>query len=88
MIRLPVVKLLTRPGCTLCDQAKFVLRRVKETQPFDGKVVNILQQQKYMPYNDELPVILVEEEPVCRTKVVESEIREAVKEAFNRINNH
>lgn len=44
MIRLPIVKLLTRPGCTLCEKAKFILKRVKEVAPFDGKVVNILQQ--------------------------------------------
>lgn len=56
-------------------------------QSFEGKVVNILKQQEYLVYNDELPVILVEEQPVCRVKVDEAVIREAVHNAFNRINN-
>ena len=74
-MRLPVVKLLTRPGCCLCDQAKFVLRRVKEVVPFDGKVVNILQNETYLHQNDELPVILVEEVAVCKIKINEEAIR-------------
>jgi hypothetical protein len=35
-----------------------------------------------MIYNNELPVILVEEEPVCRTKIVEKDLRAAI-EAVN-----
>ena len=75
---LPIVKLLTRPGCVTCDKAKFVLRRVKEVAPFEGKVVNILQNRQYMIYNDELPVILVDEEVACRIEVDESVVRKAV----------
>lgn len=86
MIRLPIVKLLTRPGCTLCDQAKFILKRVKEVAPFDGKIVNILQQTQYLQFNDELPVILVEEEPVCRIKVDEAIVKKAVIDAQSKIN--
>jgi hypothetical protein len=85
-MRLPVVKLLTRPGCCLCDQAKFVLRKVKEVAPFEGKVVNILQESAYFRHNDDLPVILVEEELVCKTRVDEKSIREAVICATNRLN--
>jgi hypothetical protein len=87
MYRLPIVKLLTRPGCTLCDQAKFILQRVKEVQPFEGKVVNILRADEYLHFNDELPVILVEEEVICRTRVDESAVREAVAKAYKKINN-
>jgi hypothetical protein len=38
---------------------------------FDVKVVNILKEDKYKVYNDELPVILVDERPVCRVKIIE-----------------
>ena len=62
MNRLPLVKLLTRPGCTTCDQAKFVLKKIKgRGVQFEGKVINILKERQYMIYNDELPVILVDE---------------------------
>ena len=42
-MKLPLVKLLTRPGCVTCDKAKFVLKRIKaQGVDFEGKVVNIL----------------------------------------------
>jgi hypothetical protein len=45
---------------------------------FDVKVVNILKEQQYQIYNDELPVILVNEVPVCKVKIVEQVIRDAI----------
>ena len=79
MQRAPVVvKLLTRPGCTLCDQAKFIIRRIRDTErsiSMEAKSVNILKETQYLHYNDELPVILVDETPVCRTEVKESVLR-------------
>lgn len=85
-MRLPIVKLLTRPGCSLCDQARFVLRKVKQVAPFEGKVVNILNEPAYLVHNDFLPVILVEEEPVCKTRVEEAIVRDAVIAATKRLN--
>ena len=40
--------------------------------------MNILKEEKYKIYNNELPVILVEEEPICRVKIVEQALREAI----------
>lgn len=81
-----MVKLLTRPGCVTCDQAKFVLKKIKaQGTNFDGKVVNILKERSYIGYNDELPVILVEEEPICKISVNESELREAIEKATKRL---
>ena len=83
--RLPIVKLLTRPGCVPCEQAKFVLRRIKANGiNFEGKVVNILKERKYIDFNDELPVILVDEEIACRTTINESELRAAIQKASLR----
>ena len=80
--RVPLVKLLTRPGCVTCDQAKFILKRIKaQGVNFDGKVVNILKERQYISYNDELPVILVDEEPVCRITVNETLLRQAIEKA-------
>ena len=77
-----MVKLLTRPGCVTCDQAKFVLKRIKASGVnFEGKVVNILKERQYIHFNDELPVILVDEEPVSRITVSEKELREAIEKA-------
>jgi hypothetical protein len=60
-MRIAVVKLLTRPGCEACTRGKFILKRLKLHVPFEGKVVNILKNQGYMKYSNDLPVILVEE---------------------------
>lgn len=81
-MRIAHVKLLTRPGCEACNRGKFILRRLKFHAEFTASVVNILKQQEYMIYNDQLPVILVEEEPVCRGRIVERDLRKAI-EAFN-----
>ncbi len=44
MSLVPIVKLLTRPGCCACDSAKFVLKRLRTQVNFDVKVVNILKE--------------------------------------------
>ena len=77
-----MVKLLTRPGCEACNLGKFILRRLKLHVNFDAKVVNILKDQQYMIYSNDLPVILVEEQPICRGKIVERDLRKAITE-FN-----
>ena len=82
---LPLVKLLTRPGCVTCDQAKFILKRIKaQGVNFEGKVVNIMKERQYMVYNDELPVILVDEEVACRTTVNESVLKKSIEQAAAR----
>ena len=83
MVRLPLVKLLTRPGCIPCDQAKFVLKKLKTRVDFEAKVVNILKEPEYKRFNDEVPVILVDEEPICKTKIVEAHIYEAIQKAHH-----
>ena len=81
MNRLAVVKLLTRPGCVPCEQAKFILKKIKTKHSYEGKVINILKQkEQYGHYNDFLPVILVNDHEVCKLKVEESKIIEAIIE--------
>ena len=78
---LPLVKLLTRPGCVTCDQAKFVIKKLRVRCNFEAKVVNILKEKQYMEHNDFLPVILVNEKVVCRTTVSERDLKEAIDRA-------
>lgn len=81
-----IIKLLTRPGCQTCEQAKFILRRIKIDHPFEGKVINILQHPEYLSYNDYLPVILVNDAEVCKTTVIESDIVAAIKASASEVN--
>ena len=85
-MRIPKVKLLSRPGCVTCDDAKFILRRIKASGVnFDGKVVNILKERQYISFNDELPVILVDEEPVCKLTINETFLRQAIEKAATKV---
>jgi len=77
-----MVKLLTRPGCEACTRGKFILRRLRLHVPFEARVVNILKDKTYANYSNDLPVILVEEEPICRGKISERDLRKAITE-FN-----
>ena len=81
-MKLPLVKLLTRPGCEACSKGKFILRRLKLHVSFDAKVVNILKSPEYMKYNDVLPVILVEEELVCKSRLIERDLRESITQYY------
>jgi hypothetical protein len=83
MQRVAQVKLLTRPGCEACNLGKFILRRLRLHVPFDARVVNILKDQTYAKYSNDLPVILVEEEPICRGKIIERDLRKAITEFNN-----
>jgi hypothetical protein len=85
MNRLPIVKLLTRPGCEACNRGKFILRRLKNHVDFTAKVVNIAKEQQYSTYNDYLPAILVEEKLICKTKIVERDLREAILKETERL---
>lgn len=78
-MRVAIVKLLTRPGCEACSRGKFILKRLKNHVQFDAKVVNIMKNQEYMNYSDKLPVILVEEEPICINKIVERDLKNAIQ---------
>lgn len=37
-----------------------------------------MKNPEYMIYSDMLPVILVEEQPICVNKIVQSELRQAI----------
>jgi len=37
-----------------------------------------MKEQKYMVYSDKLPVILVDEKPVCQGRILERDIRTAI----------
>ena len=79
-MRVSLVKLLTRPGCEACSRGKFILRRLKLHVPFEAQVVNIMKEKEYQIYNNDLPVILVEEEPICRGKIIERDLKKAITE--------
>lgn len=65
-----VVKLLTKPGCTLCERSVFLLKRLKIRYPMlQLSKCDIMRLPQYHQYALDLPVVLINEQPVCKLKI-------------------
>lgn len=54
------VILFTKPGCCLCDTVKEQLGRLRATQAFELREVNILEDSDaYAKFSEEIPVVFV-----------------------------
>ena len=57
---LPLVEILSRPGCHLCDEAKALLHTLQAVQPFTLLEIDIADQPELLRrYGDEIPVIFI-----------------------------
>jgi glutaredoxin len=55
------VVLNTKPGCCLCDTVKAQLARVRATQSFEFREVNILEDiAAYGKFHEEIPVVFID----------------------------
>ena len=55
------VVLFTKPGCCLCDTVKAQLAKVRTTQAFELREVNILQDSAaYAKFHEEIPVVFID----------------------------
>merc|ERR1719313_2537205 len=71
------VKMLGRPCCSSCDEAKFVLRRVKNFVPFQGKIIDITgNNTEYEQYQSSIPVIMVNDRVIYRADGDKDKLRE------------
>ena len=78
------VTLFTKQACCLCDTARFVLERVRTRAPFELEVVDISApgcEVWLAEYADHIPVVHVDGREVCRHRIDEKRIREAVTSA-------
>jgi glutaredoxin len=54
------VTLYTKPGCCLCDTVKEQLGKLRATQAFELREVNILEDSDaYAKFSEEIPVVFV-----------------------------
>jgi hypothetical protein len=54
------VVLFSKPGCCLCDTVKAQLGRLRATQPFKLREVNILEDSAvYAQFHEEIPVVFI-----------------------------
>lgn len=74
----------TRPECHLCDAAKFVLRKVQCTHPFELVEVDISapgNDAVLEAYGNDIPVICCDDVEWFRHRVVESALRRRLESA-------
>lgn len=61
------VVLFTKPGCCLCDTVKAQLGKLRATQPFDLREVNILEDSAaYAKFHEEIPVVFINGRKACK----------------------
>lgn len=55
------VVLFTKPGCCLCDTVKTQLGKLRETQAFEYREVNILEDDSaFAEFHEEIPVVFID----------------------------
>ena len=70
----PRVTLYTRSGCCLCDEAKKVLLEARRRADFDLEELDIdLDPELRRRYNDEVPVIAINQVKAFKYKVTRDE---------------
>lgn len=57
-----IVKMITRPGCQLCDKQLFVLQRIKDKMQVRVQLIDLTIQKQYAKHELEIPVIYVNDE--------------------------
>ena len=71
---MPKVTLYTRTGCCLCDDARRVLSDARRRADFDYEELDIdLDPELRRQYNDEVPVIAINQVKAFKYKVTRDE---------------
>jgi glutaredoxin len=69
---MPTLTLYTKPECTLCDDARAALERVRARTPFELVVVDISADASLgARYGERIPVVLVDGEEAAELVVDE-----------------
>ncbi len=70
------VTFYTRPGCSLCEKAIFVVNKVMAEIPFHLEVLDITQDPELLrKYEWNIPVVCIDGVEVCRYHVNEEQFR-------------
>ena len=76
---MPTLTLYTKPDCTLCDEARATLERVRERAPFALEVMDISSEPELAErYGERIPVVLVDGEEAWEYVVDERELEQRV----------
>jgi glutaredoxin len=77
-----VVTFFTKPDCTLCHGALYVVKRVRVDVPFDLEIVDISatgSENWWDAYRNDIPVVHLNGEEIFRHRVDERRLRELLQ---------
>lgn len=77
-----VVTFFTKPDCTLCRAALYVVKRVRVNVPFDLEIVDISatgSEKWWDAYRNDIPVVHLNGEEIFRHRVDERRLRELLR---------
>ncbi|MCI9887079.1 glutaredoxin family protein [Micrococcales bacterium 31B] len=76
------VRLMSRPGCHLCETARAALERVVRDAAPEERVheIDITQHPELMQrYSHEVPVVVIDGQPICVFTVDAKKVRSALR---------
>jgi glutaredoxin len=74
------VEIYSKPGCSLCEEARAVLERVRQRVPFELHEVDIRSDPAlHARHRYDIPVVLLEGEVAFRHRVDEGELEERLR---------
>lgn len=81
------ITFFTKPDCSLCHSALYVVERVRRRMPFELEIVDIFargNQEWLEAYREHIPVVHLDGAEVFRHRVDERELRELLRGSGRR----
>ena len=76
----PSVRLFTKPKCSLCDEVRILLSRLRKETPLDIEEVNILDDPNlFERYKYEIPVLLFPDGSDLQGRIDDKKLRKKIK---------
>ena len=74
--KLPLVEIYSKPHCSLCEEAKKILLKVKETLHFELKEIDISSDNSVLEkYKEQIPIIFINGKKAFKFHVDEEELK-------------
>mmetsp|Transcript_585 Transcript_585/g.980 ORF Transcript_585/g.980 Transcript_585/m.980 type:complete len:103 (+) Transcript_585:60-368(+) len=82
-----IVKLYTKPECTICVPVKFTIMRVQSNIPFTYQEININESKEFQSlYGEHIPVVTLNDVEVSRHRLHGRDLHQAVLNEKYRLN--
>lgn len=78
------ITFFTKPDCTLCKAALYVVERVRVNEPFELEIIDISapeQSRWFELYRNDIPVMHLNGKEIFRHRVEERRLREFLRDS-------